>query len=195
MAKPKAVQADNDIGHNSGEMAEKDRKVLFFINRNQYVRLLAAKKAADAALKNHGKQIKADLGDNGLAQIKLYEMARTPEGEAKIKAEMVAMREAMSWAGMPVNTQADLFADLAPLDERAFKDGEESGLRSDTLENPYDANSQHGREFKRGWEAGQEKLGAGIKKKEAEASTDEHIPGHDDSDDPFEDDASRPAAE
>lgn len=181
-----------EAGHNSG-IAEKDQRVLFFINRNEYVRLLEAKKAADAAVRNHGKQIKADLGEHGLRQIKLYEQMRTPEGEAKAKAAMEADRQAARWAGLPIDTQVDMFTDLAPLDERAFEDGEEAGLRGDTYANPYDENSQHGREFERGWKAGQAKLFEGIKQKQADAA-DELMKGHDvdddaghDSDNPFED--------
>jgi hypothetical protein len=180
-AKAKAANDTPGVGDNSA-MADEDRKVLFFLNRNEYVRLLAAKKAADAALKNHGRQIKADLGEHGLAQIKLYEQSRTPEGEAKIKAEFEAQRQAMRWAGIPVNTQVDMFEDLAPLDERAFDDGEEAGLRGDTFANPYDENSSAGRLFRQGWEAGQAKLAEGFRKKE----THEHIKA-DDGDDPFED--------
>jgi hypothetical protein len=155
-------------GHNSGEMSDGDKRVLFFIHRNEYVRLLAAKKAADAALKNHGKKTKVDLGEHGMRQIKLYEQMRTPEGEAKARAAMQADVQAAMWAGLPVNTQIDMFEDLAPLDERAFADGEEAGLRGDFLENPYDVNSHHGQQYEAGWRSGQAKLGEGITKKEAE---------------------------
>ena len=181
-----AKAAKAEPGHNGGDMAEKDRKTLFFINRNVYVKLAAAKKAADAALKNHGKQIKADLGENGLAQIKEYERARTPEGKAKIQAEIEAKREAWRWAGLPVNTQADLFGKLAPIDEEAFEAGEESGLCGETYNNPHDITSLAGRKYEEGWKSGQAQLFAGIKKKEAEASTDELIKGGDVDDDPFE---------
>ncbi|MGB3898160.1 MAG: hypothetical protein WA973_06365 [Mesorhizobium sp.] len=170
------------VGHNSG-MTDDDRKTLFFINRNEWVRLVAAKKAADAALKNHGKQIKADLGENGMAQIKEYERARTPEGKAKIQAEIEAKRDAWRWAGLPVNTQADLFGKLAPIDEEAFEAGEESGLCGETLNNPHDPTTLAGKKYEEGWKSGQAKLGAGIKKKEAAANTDERIAN----DDPFAD--------
>jgi hypothetical protein len=185
MARPKksAAQEEAKAGHNSG-VSDDDRKVLFFMDRNAYVKALAAKKAADAELKNVCKTIKADLGANGVAQIKLYELCRTPEGEAKVKAEELARREAMRWAGIPINTQADLFADLAPLDERALEDGEEAGLRGDTLANPYDENSTAGRRFADGWKAGQAKLGEGIKQK-AMATADERIAGSDEDEDPF----------
>ncbi len=173
-------------GHNSGGISDADRKVLFFINRNAWLEAMEAKKAADARVKNVGKQIKADLGEYGLDQIKTYEKARTPEGEAKLKAEMEAMRQSMRWAGVPINTQIDMFEDLAPLDERAFAEGEESGLRGDTFSNPYDANSAAGKQFDDGWRAGQSALGAGIKKKQDAANTDERIAGSDDGDPGFE---------
>lgn len=169
MPKQSAAQADNDApakGHNS-EVTDETKRVLFFMRRNDYVAALATKKAADAALKNVGKKIKADLGDNGLRQIKLYEELRTPEGEAKFKAQRAADAQAAAWAGLPVNTQADMFEDLAPLDERAFAEGEEAGLRGETLNNPYDLNSEAGKLYADGWKSGQAKLFEGIQKQEA----------------------------
>lgn len=184
MAKAQAKKDDNVVelrGHNSTQ-DEENRKVLFFMHRNDYVALLAAKKAADAALKNHAKLVKAELGEHGLAQIKLYEKSRTPEGEAKIKAEMEAMRQAARWAGIPVNTQFDMFEDLAPLDERAFEEGEESGLRGESLRNPYGQGSTAYEQFEEGWKKGQAKLGEGIKKKQVEGSGVELIVGDADDD-------------
>lgn len=179
-------------GHNS--ISDDDKRVLFFMRRNDYVAALAKKKEADALLKNVGKKVKADLGDNGLRQIKLYEELRTPEGEAKFKAQRAADAQAAAWAGLPVNTQVDMFADLAPLDERAFSDGEEAGLRGDTLDNPYEVNSLHGRQFEAGWQSGQAKLFEGIKKQDA-ATAPEHILGSTDPEFPDEDEGERVAAE
>lgn len=182
-----AKAAKAEVGHNGGDMAEKDRKVLFFMNRNAYVKALEAKKAADAALKQVGKTIKADLGEYGMAQIKAYELLQTPEGQEKLKAEISAKEQAMRFAGMPVGTQLDLLDNRTP-DRlaKAFHDGEEAGLRGDTLSNPFNEASEEGQEFARGWHEGQAALGAGIKKKEAEASTTERIQGSDVDDDPFE---------
>lgn len=186
MAKAAKKQDTPTAGHNSGDMSEKDRKVLFFINRNAWLEAVAAKKVADAKVKNVGKVIKADLGEYGLDQIKAYEKAQTAEGLAELKARRDADLQAMRFAGVPVNTQLDIFTDRAPLDERAYSDGEEAGLRGDTLANPFNEASHEGQEYARGWHDGQGALFAGIKKKEAEASTDELIQGHD-SEDPFED--------
>lgn len=156
-------------GHNSGDMSEADRKVLFFINRQAYLKAMEAKKLADAAVKNVGKQIKSDLGPNGLLQIKTYEQARTAEGLEEIKAKQEAERQALMFAGVPINTQLDIFEDRAPLDEKAFRDGEEAGLRGDFLQNPYNEASAEGQAFAKGWHEGQSALFAGIKKKEVEA--------------------------
>ncbi len=156
-------------GHNSGDMSEADRKVLFFINRKSYLKAKEAQQLANAEMKRVGKVIKADLGTNGLDQIKAYEKAQTAEGLAEIKAKQEAERQALMFAGVPINTQLDIFEDRAPLDEKAFRDGEESGLRGDFLQNPYNEASPEGQAFAKGWHQGQSALFAGIKKKEVEA--------------------------
>jgi hypothetical protein len=173
-------------GHNSGEISEKDRKVLFFINRKDYLEALAVQKAATSKMKLVGKAIKADLGKYGLDQIKAYEQAQTPEGLAELKARRDADIQAMRFAGVPVNTQLDIFTDRLPLDERAYTEGEEAGLRGDTLSNPYNEASPEGQEWARGWHDGQGALFAGIKQKEM-AKADERIVGSDNGDDPFGD--------
>lgn len=172
-----------NAGHNSGEISEQDKKVLFFINRRNYLAALEAKKAADAKMKLIGKAIKADLGEFGLDQIKTYEKLRTAEGLEEIKAKRDAEAQAMRFAGMPEGTQLDLLVDRMPLVDRAFRDGEEAGLRGDTLSNPYNEASEEGQHYASGWHEGQKALFAGIKKKEAEESSDELIQ----SSDPFAD--------
>ena len=131
--------------HPANEISENDRKVLFFINRKDYLEAQAAQKAANARMKQVGKVIKADLGEY----------------------------------------QLDIFTDRAPLDERAYRDGEEAGLRGDSLSNPYNEASAEGQEYARGWHDGQGALFAGIKKKEEAASGDELIQGDDEDGDPF----------
>jgi hypothetical protein len=167
------------IGHNGGDLSETDRKVLFFINRRAYLAAKEAQQLANAEMKRVGKVIKADLGANGLDQIKAYEKAQTTEGLAEIKARQEAERQAMRFAGIAINTQLDIFEDRAPLEDRAFRDGEEAGLRGDTLANPYNEASAEGQAYAKGWHEGQGALFAGIKKKEAEAAKDELIKGHD----------------
>lgn len=184
-AKKSAVQSDTPAaGHNSADSAEQERRVLFFIDRKAYLDALAAKKAADAKLKNVCKTIKSDLGEYGLDQIKAYEKLQTPEGKAEITARHEAERQAMRFAGMAINTQLDIFKDRTPLIERAYRDGETAGLEGQTLSNPFNEASEEGREFARGWHDGQGALFAGIKQKEVDASPDEVIKGAD-AEDPF----------
>lgn len=182
-------------GHNSGDVSDKDRKVLFFINRRDYLAAQRKQKEAAAEMKRVGKVIKADLGEYGLDQIKAYEKAQTPEGQAKLKAKQEAERQAMAFAGIAINTQLDIFTDRAPLDERAYRDGEEAGLRGDTLANPYNEASAEGQGYARGWHDGQGALFAGIKKKEEAASGDELIQAGGDDGDPFADAEHLEAAE
>lgn len=164
----KAAKQTETPPANHNEPSERDRKVLFFMSRNAYAKALATKKAADAALKNVCKTIKADLGEYGVSQIKAYEQAQTPEGQAKLDAELAAKAQALRFAGKPVNYQVDMFEDLAPLAERAFAMGEEAGLRGDTLSNPYNEGSEEGQRYAAGWHEGQGALAAGIKKLEPE---------------------------
>lgn len=177
-------------GHNSGEMPAKDREILFFINRRIYNEKLAAKKRADADLKNAAKGVKVDLGETGVDEIKAYEKAQTPEGLAKIQAARAAEDRVLGYLGVPVGTQFDLLSDRTPLKERAFRDGREAGLRGDTLSNPYNDASEEGQSYAEGWHEGQGDLFAGIKKKDdaARALEAELIKGNDDQDE-LEDEA------
>lgn len=187
MAKAKAVQADNDApaaGHNSEQ-----EETLFFISRNAYVKALDAKKAADAAFKNVCKTVKADLGEHGVDQIKLYEQSRTPEGEAKAKAKLEADMKVFRWAKIPIGTQFDLLENDTDLEDRAYHDGLESGLRGETLDNPFGKGTESHDRFETGWRAGQKRLAAGITKTELIKG------GGSDPDFPNEDEGARVAAE
>ncbi|MGO4561009.1 hypothetical protein [Rhizobiales bacterium 3FA27D7] len=164
-------------GHNSG-VSDDSKRVLFFMNRSDYHEALAAKKAADAKMKLVGKTIKADLGEFGLSQIKDYDTAQTPEGQARLKAEIDAKMQAMSFAGMPVGTQLDLLEDRAPVVERAARDGEEAGMRGDTLSNPFNEASPEGQAYAEAWHRGQGAIFS-IRQMRIKAEADELIAGAD----------------
>lgn len=181
-------------GHNSGDLNDNDRRNLFFVDRRFFLKAMEAKKAADAEVKRVGKMIKADLGEHGLLQIKAYEKAQTAEGKAELQGKQEAERQAMAWAGVPINTQLDIFTDRMPVIERAARDGEEAGLRGDTLDNPFATESPEGQAFAEAWHRGQGVLFAGIKKKEEEAvapppTSEDLIKG----DDPFRDEEAEAA--
>ncbi len=162
-------------GDNSGITPEREK--LFFYHRRKYLRALAAKKAADAAMKNCGKSIKADLGEFGLDELKDYETAQTPEGQEKLKLKSESTLRALRMAGMPVGTQLDIFTDRAPIDERAAQAGREAGMRGDTLSNPYNEASEEGQAFAAAWHEGQKAIFDIEKLKDVEAGGDELIKG------------------
>lgn len=153
-----------------GDNSDKQHEGLLFFHLRKYNAALAAKKAADAAMKNCGKAIKSDLGEFGLDEIKDYLTAQTEEGQQRLKAKSEATLRALRLAGMPVGTQLDLLDSPAPLDERAYRDGREAGMRGDSLRNPYNEASEAGQAYGNGWTDGQQAIFAIEKIKEAEAS-------------------------
>lgn len=144
-------------------------------HRQTHERLLAAKKAADNALKNHGKIVKADLGTAGLAQIKCLIEASTPDGEAAIKARIQQDAQVLRWLGVPIGTQTDFFPDndRTPLTERAFKEGKRQGLAGEPINNPHHHTTAAHKSFNDGFAEGQTTLATkGFSKLDPEASSD-----------------------
>lgn len=153
------------------EMTDDQRYSLLEQHRQQHERLLATKKAADAALRNHGKIVKADLGKSGMVQIKSLIEASTPEGEAAIRARIEQDAQVLRWLGVPIGTQTDMFPDTdrTPIAERAFNAGKRQGLAGESCNNPHHVTTEAHREHNRGYEAGQEQLATkGFRKLDAD---------------------------
>lgn len=181
-----AKSATAEVGHNSNGLTDTAYEQLFFVNLHHYNKALAAKKLADAALKNCGKVIKSDLGDYGLTAIKTFLKAQSDEGAEELRAEAEAKAKAMRYAGAPSGYQFDLLEDRTPLFERAAAEGRRAGLLGETLNNPYSEESEAGQAYAEAWTEGQQSLFAGIKAKE-DAEADELIKGQDVEDEPFPD--------
>lgn len=129
-------------------------------HKQKYLVLQAAKTAADAALRNFGKIVKADLGASGLADIKALIDASTPEGEARIKAEVERQVRVLRWLQVPIGTMEDLFPgnDRTPIVERSFNDGKRQGLAGESHSNPHHHTTEAHREHARGYAEGQTTL-------------------------------------
>lgn len=141
------------------DLSDDQRYSLVEQHRGTHERLLAAKKAADAALKNHGKVVKADLGKAGMAQIRAVIEAQTPEGEAAIKARIEQDAQVLRWLGVPIGSQADMFpTDRTPITERAYAEGKRQGLAGEKQSNPHAPSTEASREFLRGFADGQQTL-------------------------------------
>lgn len=133
-------------------------------HRKRYETLLAGKKTADTALRNFCKIIKADLGSEGLQDIKDLIVMSTPEGEASVKAKMERQARIMRWMNIPIGTQGALFGepDRTPLKERAFNDGKRQGLAGETQSNPHHQSTEAYHAHNEGYEAGQDQLRKGF---------------------------------
>lgn len=147
------------IGDNSGEMTDEQRYVLTHQHMQRYGSALAAKKKADADLKNVCKVAKADLGKQAVADIKLMVELRSPEGEAALKERMEAQARVARWMGLPLGIQGDLFpGDPRPDDERAFDNGRRTGLQGEPCKPPHDPSVPQHDAWINGWQAGQKVL-------------------------------------
>lgn len=121
-------------GHNS-DLTDDEAATLHFHHVGEYEKALAAKKSADADLRNVAKRIKAEGGS--VTAVKSSILLKTPEGEEKFKAEYEQMQLVARWNNLPIGTQGDIFdVDRRPLEERAYNDGKIAGGEGKTLSIP-----------------------------------------------------------
>jgi hypothetical protein len=153
--------ADSAPRKNS-DLTEDERRALHFRHCAEYERALDAKKKADAGLKQVGKRIKAE--DDSVAKCKKTIQARSPEGEAELRAEIAQTAKVLRWVGVQVGETADIFADRRPAEEAAFEHGKIAGLRGETAKPPHDIGTVAHDNWLKGHAAGQESLMASFQK-------------------------------
>lgn len=134
--KPKNGSESPGEGHNSKpQLSDAERQALHFVHVRDYQVALAAKKKADAGLKNEAKRIKAEGGS--VRAVKLTIELQTPEGEAAFRARLAEEQEIASWNG--VGVQVDMFADeRQPAEDRAYEEGRRAGMKGESNRPPYD---------------------------------------------------------
>lgn len=124
--------------------------------------LLKAETDAKAARLKFDKVIKSDLGEFGLANIKLLEKLESEKGEQEIKEDLERRAKVARWAGLQVGTQGSLFEeDRRSMNEKAFEEGKRAGLKGADPKSPYTGEAQQ--EYMKGWHSGQAVNLAGIK--------------------------------
>ncbi|MGE0575427.1 MAG: hypothetical protein AB7F22_10475 [Reyranella sp.] len=150
----------NGVGHNSGDMTEEQRKALTFSHKRLYEKALAAKKAADADLKNAAKRAKAELGDDAVALIKDMIALEGDDGEEKIKAAIDRQRRAAEYMGLPLGAQLTMFdePDRTPAVDRARAEGQRDGMQGKSLVNPYAPELEQHAAYAEGWHDGQKAI-------------------------------------
>ena len=148
---PLAVAVDN-----SAELDDDQRQALFWQHKRRYEAALAAKKKADADLKNVAKAAKSELGDTAVADIKLAIELETEEGEARFEARREAENRVARWMGLPEGTQAEM--DLEPAVDKARADGKRAGLQGEQCACPHDSSVPQYKAWMDGWHEGQKVL-------------------------------------
>jgi hypothetical protein len=154
--------AIDEAPRKNSELTEDERRALHFRHCAEYERALVAKKKADAGVKQVGKRIKAE--DDSVAKCKKTIQARSPEGEAELRAEIEQTAEVLRWSGVAVGETVDFFADRRPATDAAFEHGKIAGLKGETAKPPHDIGTAAHDEWLEGHAAGQSSLMASFQK-------------------------------
>lgn len=145
------------------------------MHRQKVEKALATKKAAAAAFLNACKIAKAELGADGMDKINDMIALSTPEGEARMKAQIERQLHVMRWLNVPIGSQGALFGDpdRTPIVERAFADGKRQGLAGEKQNNPHHHTTEAARQHDAGFAEGQTSLAQkGFSKLDPDATTD-----------------------
>lgn len=166
-------QQSPGVGHNS-ELSDDQRFALTTQHKTKYEVALAAKKKADADLKNVCKIAHAELGETAVDDIKDLIAGATAEGEAvlvaRIKAEEARQKRIARWLGLAPGTEPSMFdSDRTPASDRAFAAGKRAGLAADRCEPPHAPDTEQHRRWMEGFHEGQAVLAQGFKKAPSEA--------------------------
>jgi len=117
-----------------------------------------------SVLRDTYKKIKAEVGAEGLEQVKLLVDLDTNEKTAeRLKAEMERLIWAAQWANAFDGQQLELMSDLRPTDDRAYNDGKMDGLAGKSFNPRYGQGSLAYNRYQDGWNAGQDILAKGFK--------------------------------
>src|ERR1700742_4811306 len=92
-------------------LSEDQRYSLTEQHRQRVEKALATKKAAATAYLNACRLAKAELGENGMDDINDLIALSTPEGEARMKAQIERQMRVMQWMNVPIGTQSSIFAE------------------------------------------------------------------------------------
>lgn len=155
------VETNHNINR-PGELTDDQKQALFWQHKKLYEKALAAKKLADAELKNAAKLIKAE--GSVLDEIKMAAMDPAAfEVHAKSKAE--SLIRVARYIGSPIGTQFALFdgPDRTSAEEKAFADGKRAGLAGEDASPPYAKHLPQAQNWMTGWHEGQAVLAKGFK--------------------------------
>lgn len=140
-----------EAGHNSGDLTPDEKRALFFHHFN---RIFKQKTIADAAREQLGR-LRKDAKADGINPKEMDFALRCDalEDESIVVDEFKGMVRVMSWMGLPVNFQAEMFEDLAPLEDRAYAAGALASAIGKTAISPHEPGSEPDQAWMRGFHA------------------------------------------
>lgn len=179
MAKKKSTRKQpQERGHGEIKTVEQlnddQLAALTFQHKKNYERDLKAKKKADADLKNTCKIIKAELGANGIDDIKDLIAMDTEGGEKKLSSLVERVMRVARWGGHMI--QMDMFK--VESGGRAYELGKAAGLRGDMAKPPYGPGTADSNDWLMGHADGNKARNVAMQKAvDGEAFDDaEHVP-------------------
>lgn len=160
MAREKASKTDNYV--------DPKLKKTFIEMRDQWSSLDQRAKSAAGKRRQYEKEIK----EAGFSkqQIKISLLLQTPEGEAEFKAEMANRMLAAAYSDADIGDQLSLFLDVSrtPAIDRAYKEGQTAAMKNESLNPPYDPDTEQFKAFSEGYHDEQgRQVKAGIGKLDA----------------------------
>jgi hypothetical protein len=102
---PRTKQAESNILNG---LSEDQRIALHFQHMDSVEELKTELAAANSRYRNARKGAKADLGEEGLAEIDEALRQATPEGEAKAKSQIDRMMRVARWHGSQIGAQMSI---------------------------------------------------------------------------------------
>lgn len=159
----RVVGGHGQIGHNSGDAGSDggalsdDQLLALTLNwKPKYVEALKAKKEAAAAFLAVTKKIKAELGDNGIDDIKDMIASEEDGFEEKLKAEVERKARVARWLNLEVGFQADLFgADRQSQQEVGYAEGKRAGMAGEVCKPSFSSGTDGYDGYIKGWHDGQ----------------------------------------
>lgn len=169
----------------NSELSEDEKRALLFQHEKEYTRLLAAKKAADAAFKNGCKLAKAECGKTAVDDIKDIIALREPGGEVAMRDRIDRQLKLARYINAPVGHQFTFTEDMRPATDQAFEAGKIQGLAGGDMTPPYAQSLPQYQRWLEGWHAGQEVLTSDFRTKLQTDPPTADLPNADVSDPPF----------
>jgi ribosome modulation factor len=142
-----------------------ERQALLLHHKKIYERRLAAKKAADAELRNACKLATSELGEHAVDEIKDAIKLEQPGGEAELRGEVERKLGVAQTMNAALGFQYNFTEDMRPATDRAFAEGRKAGLEGMACTPPHNPAVPQYDSWIEGWHEGQAVLASDFRAK------------------------------